>query len=174
MNLQLYDRNGKALGGQMTTILILGAAVWANGPSPTLARRTAHAAQVWKVYPSARIVPCGGRGKHPPSEAAAMRTLLIDAGVPPEAITLEDQSTTTLENIRNGARVGGTGPYIIVTDLYHARRALMVARHFRLEAQVACPSTAQGQMKHLIREQLACISYAVKLRRMPRDLDSDH
>ena len=40
----------------MTTILILGAAVWRNGPSPTLLRRTRHAAALYHRCGAARLI----------------------------------------------------------------------------------------------------------------------
>ncbi|WP_108385075.1 YdcF family protein [Yoonia sediminilitoris] len=153
----------------MDAILVLGAAVWSDGPSPTLRRRTAHAAELWHAGAAPSIIPCGGLGKHPPSEAAAMRTLLLNAGVSADAIILEDQSTTTLENIRN-ARPLLPGPnVIIVTDHYHGRRALMVARHLRLNARVSAPKHPHPPIKHQIRETLARLAYAYKLRGLGRN-----
>lgn len=153
----------------MHTILILGAAVWPEGPSPTLRRRTLHAARLWHAQPDAALIPCGGLGQHPPTEAAAMRDLLLGAGIAADAITLEDQSTTTFENIRNAARLITGRSVTIVTDPYHASRALMVARHFGLDACADCPLSEIGQSRHLLREALARIGYRVKLRQTPRD-----
>ncbi len=153
----------------MQAILILGAAVWQNGPSPTLRRRTAHAASVWKANPDAKVVACGGLGQHPPSEAEVMRVLLIEAGVPAGSITLEDRSTNTLENIRNAARITGAADLLIVTDKYHARRALMVARHFGLRASVTSPLATQSHLKQHVREWFALAAYAVRLQWISRD-----
>ena len=147
----------------MQTILILGAAVWQNGPSPTLRRRTAHAATLWHAQPGAQIVACGGLGAHPPTEAAAMREMLVADGVRDGAITLEDQSTNTLENIRNGARLATFDTIIIVTDRYHARRALMVARHFGLDARANCPKPKGWHIKQRLREVIAILGYKMKL-----------
>ncbi len=155
----------------MTTILILGAAVWANGPSPTLRRRTAHAAALWQTMPAARLIPCGGLGRHPPTEAAAMQALLIAQGVPPSQITPEDRSTNTLENIRNGARLAWGDDLIIVTDPYHARRALLVARHFGLTARADCPAPLPGQARQRWRDRLALVGYWLRLLAVSRDLD---
>ncbi|MEM9787257.1 MAG: YdcF family protein [Pseudomonadota bacterium] len=152
----------------MKTIIILGAAVWPTGPSPTLRRRTLHAAKLWHAGRASQIVACGGQGQHRPTEAAAMQDLLVAADVPRHAIVQEDQSTTTLENIRN-ARPLLLGPdVIIVTDTYHAKRALLVARHFGLRADVDCPASDKWQLRHHLREMLARPAYALKLRHEPR------
>jgi uncharacterized SAM-binding protein YcdF (DUF218 family) len=148
----------------MQTILILGAAVRQNGPSPTLRRRTAHAATLWHAQPDAQIIACGGLGAYPPTEAAAMRDLLVAVGVRDGAITLEDQSTNTLENIRNGAQLARFDTIIIVTDRYHARRALMVARHLGLNARADCPEPIGWHIKQRLREVIATMKYKVKLR----------
>ena len=87
----------------MKAIVILGAAVWADGPSPTLQRRTGKALALWQRDPSQHLIPCGGLGQHPPTEAEAMRALLMDHGVPATHILSEDQSTNTYENIANAA-----------------------------------------------------------------------
>ena len=147
----------------MKTILILGAAVWPDGPSPTLRRRTEHAARLWHAGAAARIIPCGGLGQHPPTEAAMMRELLIADGVPDDAITLEDESTTTLENIRNAAALLAAPDVIIVTDAYHAPRALLTARHFGLRAKADCPARPGPQWRYRLREALALPIYALRL-----------
>jgi uncharacterized SAM-binding protein YcdF (DUF218 family) len=120
----------------MTVALILGAAVWPDGPSPTLRRRTELAARLWHDGTASHLVPCGGTGTHPPAEAFVMRDLLLTAGVPDHCITPEAASTTTAENIAfalpilkalNATRV------LIVTDWYHAPRARLTARRFGLD-----------------------------------------
>ncbi len=85
--------------------------------------------------------------------AATMRNLLVAAGVDETAITLEDQSTTTLENIRFGARLAGKTIITIVTDRYHARRAQMVADHFGLDARVSNPAPTLLYIKQNIRDK---------------------
>lgn len=156
--------------------MILGAAVWADGPSPTLRKRTDHAATVWHQRPQAHLVPCGGVGAHGPAEARVMRDLLIAAGVSPDRIRIEDQSTSTLENIRNARpilRELGARRVTIVTDLTHAPRAAMVARHFGLRVQTDCPPWSAGgtaaQAKQVLREACALPVYAWRLRTIPRD-----
>jgi len=114
------------------------------------------------------IIASGGMGQHPPSEAAAIRDLLIRAEVPERAILLEEHSTTTLENIQNAMPLLPGPEVIIVTDSYHARRAHMVARHFALSATVDCPVSDRLHLKQHLRELLARPVYAARLRRLPR------
>lgn len=153
----------------MDAILILGAAVWADGPSPTLLRRTNHALGLWHAGHAPFVIPCGGMGQHPPTEAAVMKKLLLDGGMPADAIQLEDKSTTTLENIRNAKQFLTGNRVIIVTDGYHGARARMVAKHLRLKADISCPQMPHLPIRQYLREAFARPAYAIKLRGIPRD-----
>ncbi|OOY05650.1 YdcF family protein [Thioclava sp. F28-4] len=124
----------------MRAILILGAAVWADGlPSPSLQRRTRHAASLWHSGAAERVICCGGVGRHPPSEAEVMSRILRAEGVEAEAISLEDRSTSTYENIGFARAHLESDEVIIVTDPYHAPRAVMIARQMGLQARADCP-----------------------------------
>ncbi|SDE83510.1 YdcF family protein [Limimaricola pyoseonensis] len=150
--------------------LILGAAVWPDGPSPTLRRRTLHAARLWHEGHVAHLVPCGGLGRHPPAEARAMRALLLAEGVPEEAIHPEDRSTTTLENIRFALPLLGaigTREVVVVTDLPHLPRALLTARRLGLKATGSAPrggARLGAQLRLALREIPACAAYWWRLR----------
>lgn len=88
------------------------------------------------------IIGCGGVGKHPPSEAAVIRDICMEHGVPKQHISLEDRSTSTFENIDNAQLILttlGAQSVVIVTDQYHALRARLVARHLGLTARTDCP-----------------------------------
>ncbi|WP_394154579.1 YdcF family protein [Loktanella salsilacus] len=155
----------------MDAIIILGAAVWPTGPSPTLRRRVAHGARLWHRGAAPMIVVCGGLGLHAPSEAAAMAALLIELGVPKDAIVQEDRSTTTYENIAMALpllRQVEARHVLIVTDMTHAPRAALVARHFGLHPRVSTPSIKGGRkrtiLRQLVRELAAYPLYAIRLK----------
>ena len=154
----------------MDAILILGAAVWADGPSPALRRRTNHAAKLFHDGCAPLIIPCGGMGRHAPAEAVMMQSLLVDAGIPPQVIKLEDRSTNTLENILFAKELVPGRRVTIVTDQYHGPRALMVARHLGLSATLSCPAAPALQLRQILREVFARRAYMLKLRRIsPED-----
>lgn len=152
----------------MTTGLILGAAVWANGPSPTLLRRTRHGAALYHGKKIDRIICCGGLGKHPPTEAQAMVEILIDAGVPISDIRQEDASTNTAENIANALPLLDTQDVLIITDWYHAPRARLVARRAGLQARSSAPSLRGArlwpQIKGACREVPAYVAYLLRVK----------
>jgi uncharacterized SAM-binding protein YcdF (DUF218 family) len=141
-------------------ILVLGAAVWSDArPSPTLRRRTETAARLWRTGRGQVVIPCGGLGRHPPTEAEAMRRLLIEAGVPDAAIHKEDRSTRTGENIRFAHPILDSlrlSRVLIVSDIYHLPRARLLARRAGLHAETAHPplrgARAWPQIKGTLRE----------------------
>lgn len=122
--------------------LVLGAAVWAGGPSPALRRRADRAVALWRAGAVRAVVTCGGTGRHPPAEALAIRDLLVAAGLPAAAILTEAASTTTRENVAFALpllRAMGAGRVVIVTDLWHGPRARLVARRLGLAAESVHP-----------------------------------
>ena len=160
----------------MDAIVILGAAVWPDGPSPTLRRRVLHGAALWHAGVAPIVVVCGGLGRHPPTEAAAMTRILQEAGVPPSAIRQEDRSTSTLENIRFALpllRQEDARAVVIVTDATHGPRAALVARHFGLRARISAPPLRGGRRRTILRQAIRELGayplYAVRLLREPRE-----
>ncbi len=109
-------------------IVVLGSRVYPGGlPGPSLVRRAAHAAELYAQGLAPLIVCTGGQGDASvPSEAATACGLIAEAGVPPEALLLEDQSHSTEENALYTAallRPRGLVTVIVVSDSYHLYRA---------------------------------------------------
>jgi uncharacterized SAM-binding protein YcdF (DUF218 family) len=163
-------------GGRNATrcaILVLGAAVWPGGrPSPTLARRTLHAARLWSKGRAEAVIPCGGLGHHPPAEAEVMRRLLLEAGVPEHAIHPETRSGTTGENIRFALPILeqlGISSVVIVSDAFHLPRARLLARRAGLEVETDAPPWATArpwvQVRGALREIPAYLATLIGLHR---------
>ena len=123
----------------MKTAMILGAAVWQTGPSPTLMRRTMHGADLFHKKQVSHLVVCGGVGKHPPSEAQVMADILI-ADV----------------------------PVMIVSDWYHTPRALLIAKRAGLSAEASSPRLSGAriwpQLKGALREIPAYLLYWLRFK----------
>ncbi len=138
--------------------IILGCAVWPGGePSPTLRRRTLHGAALWRRGEVAHLIGCGGQGHHQPTEAGAIRALLLAEGVPPEVVHVEDRSRSTHENILFALPILerlGRPPVVIVTDLTHAPRARLIARGLGLRATSSSPSLRGADWRFTARQAL--------------------
>lgn len=119
-------------------IIVLGSAVWANErPSPAMRARTQHAIGLYQAGFAPYVILAGGVGKFPPSEAEVMRRLAASAGVPAEALLLEDQSRSTEENLANAQTLmaqHGLQTAIIVSDPFHLYRAELIAHNLGMEA----------------------------------------
>ncbi|HVT43240.1 MAG TPA: YdcF family protein [Thermoanaerobaculia bacterium] len=104
-------------------------------------RRVLTAAELWKRYPSARLVMSGRSGgvraaEHRPDEMASQMARLAEgAGVPADRILLEITSTNTREHPAGLLRMPGIDrmtSIVVVTNGWHMRRALgEFHRHFR-------------------------------------------
>ncbi|MBP7649603.1 MAG: YdcF family protein [Phenylobacterium sp.] len=113
-------------------IVIFGAAVWPDGgPSPSLRRRVAYGRQAAHDDPGALIFCSGGVGRHGASEARLMARLLIEAGVDPARIALDEQSRDTMENVAAAVafiRAEGLEGAVACSDGYHLPRIRMLFR----------------------------------------------
>lgn len=112
-------------------LVVLGAQVRSTGPSVALRSRLDAAYDYLVANEDTRCIVTGAQGPNEPvTEADAMAAYLIERGIDPERIIIEDQATNTAENIRYSLafldaahdRVG------IVTNDYHLCRSLAIAR----------------------------------------------
>ena len=115
----------------------------AHPPEQPLPDLTDNADRIWQAARfyrrglASKIVVSGGsflaqHGGPPTTEAEAMRVLLLDLGVPAEAIVDEPEALHTVENIRNVHAMVGDGRVAPVTSAYHMPRALQIAAQAKL------------------------------------------
>ena len=92
--------------------------------------RPERAAELFKEHAAPRIIVSGH------GDGEINRHLLIAAGVPAEAIQLENQSRTTRENAQFTVKLlreQKQKRVILVTSWYHSRRAVACFRHYAPE-----------------------------------------
>ena len=84
-----------------TTVVVLGCKVKNGAPSLMLGRRLNAAFEYLSAEPDVKVIVSGGKGDDESiSEAQCMRDYLVDRGISPERIYMEDKSTDTDENLR--------------------------------------------------------------------------
>ena len=110
------------------TVIVLGCQVRGTQPSLMLSRRIAAAKAYLDAHPDAPCVLAGGQGEDEEiSEARCMYNALTAAGIDPARLYLEDQSTSTAENIAFSRAVtdenGLPHDVALVTDGFHQFRA---------------------------------------------------
>ena len=91
-------------------------------------------------------MPTGAIGRHGPSEASLMATMLREFGVAADHIVLEETATDTLSSAVACARLlaGCPGPVRLASSFYHLPRCLMLMRMAGVRA-TTCPAPPPGK-----------------------------
>ena len=120
-------------GGNSIAALLLGC-----GTAMEMTERALAAAALFKAERTPCIIPTGGVVRHTElgdmTEAAYMAAKLREAGIPDEAVVIEDKAMTTIENmlygelaIEHAFHPHGEFPVHVVTSATHMRRSLAIA-----------------------------------------------
>jgi len=112
-------------------MIVLGAQWKQHGPSLVLKYRLDRAIQYLNENPQTIVIVSGGQGPDEPiSEAEGMAGYLAAAGVDPERIYQEDESTNTYENLKFSKDMVDkeNDEIVLVTSNYHVFRAEKLAR----------------------------------------------
>lgn len=138
-------------------IIVLGAQMKPGGPSAVLRFRLDAACDYLTANEDTLCVVSGGQGANEPcTEAEGMYAYLVERGIAPERILMEDKSTDTSENIAySAALIGGTDKDVgIVTNNFHVFRGVMLARHagFENACGISARSNVYFQPNNLVRE----------------------
>ncbi|CDF11603.1 putative SanA protein [Mycoplasma sp. CAG:776] len=137
-------------------ILVLGAAIWGDKPSPMLEDRLLTAISLYEQKPT-KIIMSGDHGEESYDEVNTMKEYAIEAGIPSEDIFMDHAGFSTYDSIVRAKEIFGAEKIIIVTQKYHLYRALYIANSFDLEAYgiEAVPNDYNGAMSRELREILA-------------------
>ena len=121
--------------GEFQYLLVLGTVVEGTEPSPMLADRIQSAYDYLTAHPDTICIVSGGKGDEVNlSEAECMYNELVELGIDPERILMEDRATSTVENFRfslamieeeTGIRPEKLG---VLSSEFHLFRARMFAR----------------------------------------------
>ena len=107
--------------------VIMGAAVKPDGqPSGAMRRRVEGALAASAHCQAPRFIVTGGKGRFGPPESDLMRDLLVQAGVSPDRIVADPESTDTLQSVKTCASILKSGAQssrvVVCTDRYHLPR----------------------------------------------------
>ncbi|MBD8036124.1 YdcF family protein [Solibacillus sp. A46] len=148
-------------------VVILGAKVKPGGiPSLSLKNRLDVALDYLRKHPSVKAIVTGGQGADEDrTEASVMAAYLIEHGIDQNRIMLEDQSTSTYENLLFAKELlpEDVTNITIISNDFHLKRAVILANKVGLQADVlAAPTPKSVNTKSRIRERLALIKAYVK------------
>ena len=146
---------------QVEYMVVLGAKVNRNGPSVSLWDRICGAYTYLEEHPEVIAVVSGGQGTDEPiTEAECMYRELVALGIDPKRIWMEDEATSTWENLnftldlieeKTGQRPTKLG---VLSSEYHLFRASLFAKACGVEF-VGIPartSRASQMVNHFMRE----------------------
>ena len=146
---------------QVEYMVVLGAKVRESGPSVSLWDRIHGAADYLEAHPDTIAIVSGGQGADEPmTEAKAMYDELIALGIDPDRVWLEENATSTWENItfsldlieeKTGLRPEKIG---VLSSEYHLFRASLLAEKCNVDFVGIPARTSRFSQKvnHFMRE----------------------
>ena len=145
------------LNEKVDCILVLGAGIWGDKPSPMLQDRLDTAIKLYKDGVSNKIIMSGDHGTKEYDEVNIMKQYAIDAGIPSNDIFMDHAGFSTYESIYRARDIFKVKNMVIVTQEYHLYRALFIANKLGIKSYGvnSDPREYAGQLYREAREILA-------------------
>ena len=156
-NKQIIKENDYTELSDVDCIIILGAGIWGDKPSPMLEDRLLEGIKLYQNSVSDKIIMSGDHGRREYDEVNIMKNYSIEKGIPSENIFMDHAGFSTYESIYRAKDIFEAKKVVIVTQKYHLYRALYIANQLGLEAYGvgADPRQYVGEIYIEIREILA-------------------
>lgn len=157
--------------GSEKVVIVLGAALSGDKPSPILAKRLDKTVDYLADNKECIVIASGGQGPDEVvSEALAMKNYMLEKGVDSNKIYIEDKSTTTEENLRYSLEImkelgfDEATPVVIVTNDFHCFRSgrYAEAEGYKNVRTLATNTPAILWLPNYIREIMALGKYYIK------------
>ena len=141
----------------MDCILILGAGIWGDSPSPMLQDRLDEGIKLYNEGVAPKIIMSGDHGREGYDEVNIMKEYAINKGIPSEDIFMDHAGFSTYESIYRAKEIFDADNIVIVTQEYHLYRALYIADKLDINAYGvnSDPRKYSGQTFRELREILA-------------------
>ena len=146
------------------TILVLASGTNPDGTPPLLVvKRLEKAMEYYKKDTDTYFVVCGGIVVNGVLEAQTMKDWLIQNGIDESKIYMEDQSTSTAENIKNALNIikehGLNEKIVVSTNSFHLYRVYYLARSVNVDAGLLRAKTPWWLLPTYYPRELACILF---------------
>lgn len=115
-------------------VLVLGAGVRGDSPSPMLKERLSKGIEVYKTGCTDRILMSGDHGRTEYDEVNVMKTYAIENGAVADEVFMDHAGFSTYETMYRARDIFEVKKVIIVTQKYHLYRAVYNARKLGLDA----------------------------------------
>ena len=138
-------------------ILILGAGIWGDRPSPMLQDRLDTGINLYNDGIASKIIMSGDHGRKEYDEVNIMKDYAIDKGIPSVNIFMDHAGFSTYESIYRAKEIFNAKKIIIITQEYHLYRALYIANKLGIDAYGvnSDPRKYRGATYRELREILA-------------------
>ena len=133
-NKQIIKENDYTALSDVDCIIILGAGIWEDKPSPMLEDRLLEGIKLYQNSVSDKIIMSGDHGRREYDEVNIMKNYAIEKGIPSENIFMDHAGFSTYESIYRAKDIFEAKKVVIVTQEYHLYRALYIANQLGLEA----------------------------------------
>lgn len=141
------------------TCLVLGTSRYLRGGgiNPYFENRIIAAAELYEHRKVRNIIVSGDNSLTSYNEPRLMREALLEHGVPAESIYLDYAGFRTLDSVVRAKKIFGQGSITVVSQRFHAQRALFIAQHHGIVAVAYAAEEVSGSMgfKVMTRELFA-------------------
>lgn len=114
-------------------ILVLGAGVWGDRPSPLLEDRIIKGIELYEQGISQKILMTGDHGHKDYDEVNVMKNYAIDKGIRSEDIFMDHAGFSTYDSLYRAKEIFEAEKIIIVSQSYHLYRALYIGQALGLD-----------------------------------------
>lgn len=156
-NNQILEENDYRELADVDCIIVLGAGIWEDKPSPMLEDRLLEGIRLYQNNVSDKIIMSGDHGRKEYDEVNVMKDYAIEKGIPSEDIFMDHAGFSTYESLYRAKEIFGAKKIVIVTQKYHLYRSLYIANQLEIEAYGvgADPRQYVGAIYREMREILA-------------------
>lgn len=140
MNLIVYNGSKNfildigELDGEYDCVMVLGAGVRGDSPSPMLGERLDFGIAVYETGVTNRLLMSGDHGTETYDEVNVMKNYAINESIPADDIFMDHAGFSTYESMYRARDVFQVRKMIIVTQEYHLYRAIYDARKLGINA----------------------------------------
>lgn len=131
---QIIEKDDYSTLKNIDCIIILGAVIWGDKPSPMLEDRLKEGILLYNNEVSDKIIMSGDHGREEYDEVNTMKKYAIENGIPSENIFMDHAGFSSYESIYRAKEIFNAKKVVIVTQKYHLYRALYIANQLGLEA----------------------------------------
>lgn len=138
-------------------VMVLGAFVYEDTPSPVLQDRLDYALEVYQAGKAKKILVSGDHGTADYDEVNAMKNYLLKKGVPAEDIFSDHAGFNTYDSMYRARDIFEIKSLIISTQRFHITRSVYLARNLGIDAYgYPSPDKVAYHMEYLnLRESFA-------------------